>query len=220
MSQVTSSAKPHRCDAPPNPTLDGSAVSVFGCLVKEHSSLYCAIPITSGIRLWHLAKETGVKNLDEVKTKAPRRFASEVLEPNIADGTRFVKAARKLSCLAIDPSRLTMPSWTQEQYAAFWEMVIAKWVRAIVLSPNWIFSKGCVTECIFALNGSIKILDLNGAQVSRKRLFSMLEKAQRTRDELSIDAPFLDSLAKVLNGQAIPNRIHSPSIVKVGAGEG
>jgi hypothetical protein len=129
----------------------------------------------------------------------PRRFAAEVLEPNITDANRFAEAARKLSCYAIDPSRLMVPSWTQEQYNEFWEKVLAKWVRAVVLSPDWIFSKGCVTECIFAMKSSIQIINSNGVRVSREDLELVLKKALRMRDQLSVEAPFLENLARVLS---------------------
>ncbi len=185
-------------DASHGPTIETVIVGTFGCLLKEHSSLYCAVPITSGLRLWRLANATGIKHLDEVKTKLPLRFASEVLEPNIVDANSFANAARKLNGNAIDPSRLTVPSWNQEQYNALWEMVIDKWVRAVILSPDWVFSKGCVSECMFAMKGSIEILDSTGTPMSQKGFNLVLDKALSLRDELSIEAPFLDDLSKIL----------------------
>ena len=166
--------------------------SAFASVLRPKTAVYAAVPVTSGPRLWKLAKELGISELSEVRRVAPERLEKEVLRPNCAAAAQFVGGARIRHKLVIDPSRLVIPEWSQKQYWRFWEYIILEYVAAVLLSPEWSYSRGCVYECIFAVRNSIPVLSEQDEVLTIQELREIASGAIRERDSLGIKARFLD----------------------------
>lgn len=177
-------------------------LSLMECTIEPKSAVYCAVPITSGIRLWQLANELGLTDIDQVKTVDAKRFDAEVIRPNCDSARAFVHAARERHGVIINPSKLVVPSWSQGQYTDFWESVIERFVHSVMLSPNWIYSRGCVFECMFALRLGIDLFDDVWNPVSPNDLLPTVKEAQGLRDFLHIKADYIDDLNHTLSNAA------------------
>ena len=175
-----------------NNSFDSLLSSAFASVLQPKTALYAAVPVTSGPRLWKLAKDLGISKLNDVGRVAPERFKSEVLLPNYAAAAQFVSGARSRHKLVIDPSRLAVPEWSQKQYWRFWEYIIQEYVAAVLLSPGWEYSRGSVYECIFAIKNSIPIISAQDEALSAEELREVAFTTIRERDSLGIQAGFLD----------------------------
>ena len=69
-------------------------LSLLRCTLEKRSAIYCAVPITSGIRLWRLTNRLGLNDPDCVKETDRARYTSEVFEPNCAAAADFARGAR------------------------------------------------------------------------------------------------------------------------------
>ena len=165
--------------------------SAYCSLLEGHKAVYAVVPITSGKRLWNVADGLGISELTRVSQIAPERYVREVLNPNCNDAMHFAAEIRRMHPRVIDPSRVLVGGWTQLDYKMFWERIISEYVNALVLSPGWEFSTGCVYECLFAVQHRIIVIDLNQKQVPLPALRAAVLSAIKTRDRLQLRADFL-----------------------------
>jgi hypothetical protein len=173
-------------------------LNLMECTIEPKSAVYCAVPVTSGIRLWRLAKGLGVSDTDHVKALVASRYSLEVLKPNFESALAFVHAARERHGVVINPSKLVVPSWSQSQYAGFWESVIGRFAHSVVLSPDWIYSRGCVYECIYAIRSETRLLDAKWNPVSITDLRTIAEAARELRNSWRLRADFIDEFTRSL----------------------
>lgn len=180
-----------------NGALERTLLDGFACVLEPTTAIYTAVPVTSGLRLWKLARELSVADLGQVEKVDPGRYEFEVLLPNRANATEFAASARKRYVSVIDPSPLVIPEWSQKQYWLFWEKVISRFVKALLLSPDWPYSRGCVYECMFAIRHSIPVLSAEDRMLDIGELRSIVGNAIRERQSFGIEAGFLDEFIQV-----------------------
>ena len=180
-----------------NNAFETTLLSAFSSVVVPNTAIYAAVPVTSGRRLWMLAQQLGVSDLHEVAKLAPDPYNKEVLSPNSFYAREFTSAARKRHTLVIDPSCLIVAEWNQDQYWRFWERIIIKYAKAVLLSDEWAFSRGCVYECMFAIKNSIPVLSAQDHELTINELRDVALKAIRERESLGIKAGFLDEFIQV-----------------------
>lgn len=175
-----------------NGFLQSALMSAFETVLDGKTAIYAAVPVTSGLRLWKLASELKISDLGKISQTAPERYAQEVFVPNSSFAQAFAASARKRYGLVIDPSRLVIPDWSQQQYWLFWEQIILRCVKTLLLSPEWEYSRGCVYECIFAVKHSIPVISAEGEILDVHELRAVVSEAIRVRESLQIRADFLD----------------------------
>jgi hypothetical protein len=180
-----------------NTPLEATILSAFASVLVPNRALYAAVPVTSGRRLWKLAQQLGASDLHEVARLAPDRYDREVVSPNSAYAREFTSAARKRHSLVIDPSCLIVTEWSQGQYWRFWERIILKYAKAVLLSDEWAYSRGCVYECMFAIQNSIPVFSAEDSELTVRELRDIAFKAIRERESLGIKAGFLDEFIQV-----------------------
>jgi len=178
-------------------TLEVPILSAFASVLAPKSAVYAAVPVTSGRRLWILAQELGVSDPNEVARLATDQYQTEVVSPNSACAREFTTAARKRHTLVIDPSCLIVPEWSQGQYWRFWERIILKYAKAVLLSNEWAYSRGCVYECMFAIQNSIPVFSAEDSELTVRELRDIAVNAIREGESLGIKAGFLDEFIQV-----------------------
>ncbi len=141
-------------------------LGAFECLVDGKRAVYIAVPITTGIRLWEVAKSHKISQLRDIGKKYPDAFHRCVLKPNLKDAKRISEQVRKKNVLAIDPSRLMINEWSQDDYAQLWKSVLKSRVDRVALSPNWVYSLGCLEEYLTAFKSGLAITNLAGKKVT------------------------------------------------------
>lgn len=168
------------------------ALSISDCIIDDRTALYIAMPITSGRRLWNLAKRIGIQNLEQISSLHPRLFEQEVFEPNLNDATQMVRGIRsRYSQPVIDPSRLVVREWTQEQYRSVWRAVISSKVSLLIVSNMWEYSIGCVEEVSSALENRIPILDQSDRLLTLNDISSAIAGALADALDADISADYL-----------------------------
>lgn len=181
------------------PSRDAELIlGAFECLVDGKKAVYIAVPITTGIRLWELARECKISDLREVPKKHPKLFRESVLKPNLKDAKRASDRVRRKHFLAIDPSRLMVAEWSQDDYVQLWRSVLETRVERVALSPNWVYSLGCLEEYMTASVKGVKVTDLEGRAVTRRDAEREIEQALSNGKSWGINTSYLRSALRQL----------------------
>jgi hypothetical protein len=188
--------------------LEVPILSAFASVLAPKTAVYAAVPVTSGRRLWKLAQELGVADPNEVAQLAPNQYEDEVVSPNSLYARKFTSAARKRHTLVIDPSCLIVKEWNQGQYWRFWERIILEYAKAVLLSDDWAYSRGCVYECMFAIKNSIPVFSAQDIELTVEELRDIAFTAIRERESLGIKAGFLDEFVQVAHEVSTKNGQH------------
>jgi hypothetical protein len=176
-----------------NSTIPNLVFSTLASVAPDRIFVYAAVPVSSGLRLWQLAKRLGLHKPEEAISKRPSVYRRKVLSPNIAAANRFVKSLRARYSYVINPAQLDVPGWQQSDYDDLWRRVIGEKVRLLVLSRNWAYSRGCVSELLFALEAGLEIREHNGSRLKIDDAAAQLQQALRQSIEYNLDVPFLHS---------------------------
>lgn len=138
----------------------------------DHNVVYVSVPITSGEREISLMNALGVRNADELRATHRDRWLSDVVRPNEeaahACATLVRAAPWTVGTVVVDPSRMTVEGWSQDDYNAFWVELMRRHVRKLVASPGWAYSRGARIEVELALSLGIEIVDINGTLLKRE----------------------------------------------------
>lgn len=153
-------------------------LGVADCIIERRTAIYSAVPITSGRRLWDLAKRLNMFQLHKIAGSHPRVFERDVFEPNLEDARRLAaELRRRHSETVVDPSRLFVSGWNQKDYRDIWRAFISKKVSLLVLADGWQYSFGCVEEVVCAVQNKIRVRDEGDNPISRTEMFSIITNA-------------------------------------------
>jgi hypothetical protein len=155
--------------------------------VHRRNVVYVSVPITSGEREIALLDETGLRSSLELRTTKPDTWRERVLEPNSQDADRRATAVRSAAWVphdfvVVDPSRITVQGWEQDDYNRFWVRLMEEHVRYLVSTPGWQFSRGARTEVGYALtfsDATLEIVDVTGTPLSPTGIRASAEEARR-----------------------------------------
>lgn len=177
------SATGHRQDSgraqqPVLPTCD-VVLEAFEAAGAEAGVVYVTVPITSGRREFALLHELDCSR-DRLRTQFRDRWLDEVVRPNEEDARLYVQQVRStFACrLVIDPSRLHVAEWTQDDFDKLWTTLIERHGRVMVVTPEWAFSRGARLEVALALSLGIPMSDPWGNSLTRSDLAAMLQQAE------------------------------------------
>ncbi len=157
--------------------------------VDGRNVVYMSVPITSGRREVALMDELGLRSPARLREEHVERWRHDVLGPNEQDAVAWSSATRRAAWLpaqfiVVDPSRINVKGWDQDDYNRFWVRLMADHVRYLVASPGWAFSRGARTEVGYALTfpaDELEVVDLEGVPCEPA---AVLAAAGRARDAL------------------------------------
>ena len=98
---------------------------------------------------------------------------------------------RQRDILIIDPSCLMIKEWSQEDYSQLWKSVLKTRVSRIALSPNWVYSLGCLDEYLVSVKSGLQVTDLDGNEVTYKDAESQIRQAECKGNALGINTLYL-----------------------------
>jgi hypothetical protein len=176
-----------------NETNYNSLAAHYDELLRGQKGAYLAVPITSGKRLWELAREKNVGDVTRIRDTYPVDFQNNVFKPNCVDAHCLANAlgTRLAPRVVIDPSTLVVSKWKAEDYHAFWKFIIQTRVSDIYLSPGWAYSYGCVAECLEGLRQELPLRSFDGTSLDKKDIHEELEKRSHEALGMSLRADFL-----------------------------
>lgn len=137
-------------------------IQVFEASGADEGLTYVSVPITTGIRELLLMRALGCSQ-QELREHHTEEWRRQVIQPNVWEARVYAARARSLHPeeLVVEPARLYVPSWTQDDYAALWSHLISTYAVRMVVAPLWAFSQGARQEVLLAY-GSVPISSLLG----------------------------------------------------------
>jgi hypothetical protein len=160
--------------------------------------IYVAVPLSSGLRLWEVAAEHGLSDPTQVRRRFRAEYESRVWRPNMEDAHKaFTRAARLFpeGCI-INPAKLSVRGWSQEQYRRAWKTFISQFVDTVLVSDGWAYSHGCVAEVLHALKIHLRVVDMANRTMSREDVRDELNRARAKATEMGLHVWFLARVIK------------------------
>jgi hypothetical protein len=154
--------------------------------VRGRNIVYVSVPITSGQREVQLMRKLGVRSSAELRTTEPELWQREVLDANELDALANVALVRDAPWLppgfiVVDPSRMSVKGWDQDDYNRFWVRLMSEHVRFLVATPGWEYSRGARTEIGYALTFAVEdleVVDQAGQAIDGGALRTLAEVAR------------------------------------------
>ncbi len=158
--------------------------------------IYLAVPISSGLRLWKLAAEHELSDLAQVPRRFPSEYEMKVLRPNLQDAEVALTVAQReyTDHQIVNPGRVSVTGWSQEQYRRAWKAFISKFIDTVLVSEGWPYSRGCVDEVLHALKIRVPVIDMEKHELSLQDVREQLEKAHAEATRLGLSVSFLDTI--------------------------
>jgi hypothetical protein len=121
--------------------------------------------------------------------------------------------ARFPTQLALNPARLAVQAWSQDEYNDFWHKLIERFATHLVATPGWALSKGARMEVDLAIGLDVPVIDLAGAVLTADDLLTDDEKARTrlvdtgwTDDDIAEYLPPLTMLVRSASGHDAPEQ--------------
>ena len=140
---------------------------------------YVSTPITGGHKKYDFLEDQGVSNKKELDSDGKKEFVQDVILANtnkvfrVAESLRFAEPHP-----VMDPAEITIPEWSQADYAAHWDAVVEKLASKVVLVPGWQYSKGCILELQRAVRKGIPIQEIQVAEVPTCEILGVCQPDQ------------------------------------------
>jgi hypothetical protein len=136
--------------------------------------VYVSVPITSGRRELALLGETGLFSTEDFRAAHRDRWIAEVVRPNEEEARKHAAAVRAAPWaddrIVVDPSRMQVDGWDQDDYNAFWVELLARHVEILVAAPGWQYSRGARGEVGYAVALGRRIVTVEGERLDREEL--------------------------------------------------
>jgi hypothetical protein len=164
----------------------GMMLDVFKTVISERKAIYCSGPLTSGRRAieWYRQHPDCERDIDTLSRGLRDDFERTVVDENARMFKHFVSQIRENTReVVIDPSALEGWNWNQSQWLEFWCDVISKYVRTVVLTPDWQYSKGSSVECLVALHQKKKVELYDGSPIDYAYAAKQIQDAGRELEE-------------------------------------
>lgn len=172
--------------------------------------IYVSVPITSGRLEIDLMVELGIRSPATLRSSFERLWLDRVVAPNSSRAKELADTVRSADWtdgrIVVDPSRLNIEGWDQDDYNSFWIDLMTSSVDLVVAAPGWEFSRGARGEISLAMKLGIEVVNSSGQQISVEELKNT---GDTVRHELLVkgwSASAIDSVAPPLE----PTRIQGP----------
>jgi hypothetical protein len=163
--------------------------SLIRSFFADDKIAYLVTPVTSGIRLLHLAKNLGVEP-SEVRNVARDLYECKVMKPNYEDAAAIASVIRQNGRPLLNPAELLIPSWQQEDYIAFFFEVMQRHVGCIYLGSGWEFSRGCLGEVVFGIKLKKPIYDSLGDEIDYDTIYTQIDLARSKALDAGLDVGY------------------------------
>lgn len=151
-------------------------VSIYDTIYEFGSCVYLSTPITSG----PIFNEWVKKNIFDKGSSEYRKSHYEnvilknekIAEENLEKVSKFIGYQP-----IINPSKMQV-GLSQEEYADFWSEFIRRFVKVIIFSDGWEFSKGCMLELSTALQCKIPLYSITLEPMSKEYCIGKIQSVK------------------------------------------
>jgi hypothetical protein len=183
----------------------GVLLNVLATAVDGRGATYMSTPITSGRRYSAWRLKLGGRAPEPGHEEGMRR---EVIEHNRAHAAQVAHRLRsERGAHLIDPTRLEdLQGWTQDDYRAFWALVIERFACRVLFVDDWQYSNGCAYEFLTARRRGLPTLDERERTLSLADGAALLRSAVEEMRGQSLQTSFLECVIEELG------RLPSPEV--------
>lgn len=187
-------------------------LEAFQAAGADDGLTYVSVPITSGPRELKLLAELRCTR-EELRSVYRARWLAEVVGPNEQEAVTYAARVRALfpQQLVVEPARLHVSGWAQEDYNIFWDALIRQYALRLVATPDWAFSVGSRQEVDVAWEIGLPILDVRGRLQTAEDLAASDSLARETAAELGFSGAdierYLPPLALAGSGSRPPGGV-------------
>jgi hypothetical protein len=173
------------------------------CLGANRGTIYVTVPITSGIRQFKLMTDLGCRNSSELRQKHRLRWLAEVKMPNEDDARAYTLMVRILNPdnLVLNPAEIEVDGWTQSQYNDMWDDVLVNFCHTLVVTPDWVFSRGGRLEVQRMLDLGRTVVDIFGKPLTENLFVETDEQAKKQLEQMGFSD---DQIGEYLPGIFFP----------------
>lgn len=159
------------------------------CLGANRGTIYVTVPLTSGIRQFKLMADLGCRSSAELRERHRARWLAEVKKPNKDDAKAYVLMVRILNPgdLVLNPGEIEVDGWSQDQYNDMWNEVLTDCCHKLVVTPDWIFSRGGRLEVDRMLELGRPVVDIFGNPVPKSLFEKTDEQAKQQLREMGFN---------------------------------
>jgi hypothetical protein len=130
-------------------------LQVYSTTINDNNAIYISTPMTSGLLYMNaFAESPNTTSLSADKRKS--------LFNKNCQHARSVAALTRLhfpTSIVIDPTKIEVVGWEQNDYLTFWRQVIVKYVSLIRFVDNWYYSNGCAYEFLVGVASNKVMVD-------------------------------------------------------------
>ncbi len=160
--------------------------TAFESILGDKEAVYLAVPVSSGKRLWNLARSLGCKDIRNVREQWPDQFHVEVELPNVKASKALALKVRQSQPLVINPAVVLVKGWQPADYMQLWKAVIRQYINTIHLSDEWQYSSGCLEETDLAFSLGKSVIDSTGAALTRSGCAELVREARQSGCDLDL----------------------------------
>ena len=170
----------------------GIAMKALSCVLDGPKCVYVAAPVTGGPRFVRWYKSSGRKikqDSDEYRSQ----LREYVIDPNTIDANGRIEEFKRHSRESfIDPSRLYVKSWTQDDYRHFWSLVIERFAARAVFLDGWHLSSGCAYEFLVTKSLGIPVKDQSLNDLTIVQGLVLAKEGRAEISSIGADTEFVD----------------------------
>jgi hypothetical protein len=173
-------------------------IDLLECAIEEKSAYYVSIPMTSGKRFidWYKKEGTYYKNKGDNVYR--QEHYKSVLSKNIKNSsTKIKKIKKEINGIIIEPTKLNMDEWEQDEYRYYWGKIIEKYIKKSIFFDGWQYSNGCSFEFLKSMSCNLICLDERLNKITLKKAIALLTESIKELNECLIDTEYLE---KIKNG--------------------
>ena len=148
--------------------------------------VYMATPVTSGKRLWDLARALKCRDITMVKSLAPHDFERDVLTANMLAADALADQLRKIHPFVINPAATLIRGWRQEHYMQLWTRVVSEFADEMYLADGWEYSSGCLQEARLAFINCLPVCNSQGSALDAYECAGTVRRARLSASDLDV----------------------------------
>jgi len=146
----------------------------------DHGAAYLSFPISSGRRLFRALHTFGLGGNTGPDALPEHMLMKQVIGPNIAAARGLIQS-RSWDEPVIDPTSVIVTGARQEEYRAFWAVVLREKASRLVACLDWPFSFGSLSEIRLAMSLPIPVSEVGKGTLQVEDVLRLIASAD---DEL------------------------------------
>jgi hypothetical protein len=176
------------------------AFSGIDCVLNGEKAIYASSELTTGRRVHSVLREIGARQSSELRPRLGElEYQTRIWDPNVEAAMAFARQLHHSlggNQLVITPAPFMAPGWNQQEYLAFWELLLRSRIKGVYFNEGWEYSNGCTFEFMVAADHGLPTFDAAGIPLALRDATAQVSEAVKVLQSDRLDA---DVLARTLN---------------------